>query len=223
MSVFCPAQGSVADKETPPATYRVGMKSIAVPPPADLRETGPDYRVLFDHDTPDSNRLVAAFLQPDKIAKLPDTTGELSRYAFLQSLRQAEFVDVDQATYKQVADAVAKQYGTSSDAPAIDVKELQDEFNHKLKAEGGTSEISLEKPVALGTFFSKPNALGFGMVMNVAAGDAKMKVIAGTMILRVQNRLLYAAIFAKYTGDDSLSWVRTTSEQWADAILKANP
>lgn len=40
--------------------------------------------------------------------------------------------------------------------------------------------------------------------------------------MRVQNRLLHTYVYAPYAGDDSVRWVRDTSEHWADAILKAN-
>jgi hypothetical protein len=202
----------------------VGLKLIVVPPPADLVETGPDYRVLFEHDAPDSNRLIAAFLPSEDVAKLPARSPDgLPHYAFLETLRQAEFADVDETTYKQVAAAVAKQFGASADAPALDLKAFQDEVNHKLKAVGGTSDVSLNEPVMLGTFFSKPNALGVGMLMDVGAGGKTKKAIVGTAFLRAKNHLLYATVFAQYTGDDSVAWARTVSEQWADAILKANP
>ena len=205
------------------AIYRVGLKSFVVPPPADLVETGPDYRVLFEHDAPDTNRLVAAFLPSENIVKLPAGSPEgFPRYAFLETLRQAEFVDVDETAYKQVAVAVAKQFGSSPDAPALDLKAFQDEVNHKLKAVGVTSDVSLKDPVMLGTFFSKPNALGVGMLMEVGAGGKTKKVLVGTTFLRAKNRLLYASVFAEYKGDESAAWVHKVAEQWADAILKAN-
>ena len=137
-------------------------------------------------------------------------------------MRQAEFANVDEAAFKQVAVAVAKQFAASVDAPVVDVKDFQEELNHKLKAEGSSAEVSLDKPLMLGTLFSKASALGTGMIMNVGAGGKTKKVIVGTTFLRAQNRLLYATVFALYTGDDSAAWVRTVSEQWADAILKAN-
>ena len=215
---------SQAESGQKSTTCRVGLKSIAVPAPANLVETGSDYRVLFEHDAPDTNRLVAAFLQAEEIAKLPQKSESgLQRYAFLETLREAEFMDVDEATYKQIEDAVAKQFGTSADAPPVDMKALQDEVNHKAKAEGRTGDVSFDKPVMLGTLFSKPGALGVGMMMTLGAGDKSKKVILVTTVLRVQNRLLYAAVFALYTGDESTTWARTVSERWADAILKANP
>lgn len=143
-------------------------------------------------------------------------------YAFIETLRQAEFVALDESTYKQAAAEVAKQYGSTIDAPSVDVKGFQDEVNHKIKAMGGSKEVSLGKPEMLGTIFSKPDATSFGMLMDVAYTGKTAKVVIGSTLLKVQDRLLYEVVFALYTGDDSLAWVRTTSEQWADAILKAN-
>lgn len=205
-------------------TYRVGMKSITVPAPGDLEETGTDYRVLFEPLAPDSNRLIAAFAPARDIAKLPAGSEDgLARYALLETLRQAEFAEINESVFKQSKELMAQQFGTTVDAPALDVKAVQDELNHKFKAQGGTAEISLDKPVPLGVLFSKADAMGFGMMMSLRSNEKNQKMVAGMALIRAQSRLLYAFVFTRYTGDDSIAWVRTTSEHWADAILKANP
>ena len=204
--------------------YRVGLRSIVVPSPAELQETGPDFRVLFERLAPDSNRLVAAFIPAGDIAKLPAGSADgLARYALLETLRQAEFADIDETIFKQAKELIAKQFGTTVDAPAMDTKAIQDELNHRFKEQGYTGQVSLDKPVALGVFFSKADAIGFGMLMDVNSGGKTQKMIGGMALIRSQGRLLYTYIFTHYAGDDSAAWVRTTSEQWADAILKANP
>jgi hypothetical protein len=76
--------------------------------------------------------------------------------------------------------------------------------------------------VQLGAFFSKPNTCGFGIIQQISTGGSVVKMVAGVTILRVQNRLLYTYVFSAYKDEDSVQWVRKTSEQWADAILKAN-
>ena len=82
--------------------------------------------------------------------------------------------------------------------------------------------MTLDKPMQLGVFFSKPNACSFGIIQQISAVGSSVKMVAGITILRVQNRLLYAYIYSAYKDEDSVQWVRKTSEQWADAILKAN-
>jgi hypothetical protein len=115
---------------------------------------------------------------------------------------------------------MAKQLGETIDSS---LSKSQDEANHKLKEGRGLSEsLTIDKPVQLGQFFSKPDAIGFGMITPVTFATTSKKMVTGMNILRVQNRLIYAFVYAAYKDDDTVQWVRKTSEAWADAILKAN-
>jgi hypothetical protein len=40
--------------------------------------------------------------------------------------------------------------------------------------------------------------------------------------LRVRGRFLSVFTYATYKDEGTVTWVKTTSEQWAGAILKAN-
>ncbi|HWE87113.1 MAG TPA: hypothetical protein VG267_19360 [Terracidiphilus sp.] len=217
------AQTSSAPANSPePRTYRCGLKSIVVPPPtSDLNELGSDYRVLMESAVPDTNRLIAAFLPAEDAANVrAGISKAVARYAMIETLRRAEFVDVDSDTLKQVANSVAQQYGANLGASMTD---QQEELNHKLRAmRGSSTTITLDKPLQLGVFFSKPDSVGFGAIMPLSAAGTTVKMIVGMTILRVQDRLIYAYIYANYKDDDSIQWVRKTSEQWADSILKAN-
>lgn len=219
--MFAQAQSS----ETP--TYRSGLKSIAIPPPTpELNEIGSDYRVLLESLVPDTNRLIAAYLLAGEATNLrAGLPNGLSRYAVVETSRRAEFAEMDAASFTQISATVAKQFATNQDSSPMSAKtqqELQDELNHKRKAMGAKNEIALDKPVPLGAFFAKPDACGFGLITPVSGGGSTTRTVSGVIFLRVQNRLLYAYVYAPYTGDDSVQWVRKTSEQWADAILKAN-
>jgi hypothetical protein len=221
-STATPVIAQAQSSEIP--TYRSGLKSIAIPPPtSDLNEVGSDYRVLLEHLAPDTNRLIAGYVLAGDAANLRAgvATGA-SRYALVETLRRAEFAEVDAASFKQISATLSQQYGTGQDNPRTDVKPLQDELNHKLKALGATNEVALDKPVQLGAFFSKPDAYCFGMITPISGGGSSINMVSAVITLRVQNRLLYAYVNARYAGDDSVRWVRNTSEQWADAILKAN-
>lgn len=221
-STAVPMTAQAPGSEIP--TYRSGLKSIAIPPPtSDLNEVGSDYRVLLEHLAPDTNRLIAGFLLADDAANLRAGVAKgASRSALVETMRRAEFAEVDAAYFKQLSATFAQQYGTGQGTPQTDVKSVQDELNHKLKALGSANEVALEKPVQLGTFFSKPDAYCFGMITPVSSGGSSVNMVSAVIILRVQNRLLFAYVNAHYTGDDSAIWVRDTGEHWADAILKSN-
>jgi hypothetical protein len=209
-------------KTLEPQSYRSGLKSIVIPPPTtDLSEIGSDYRVLMDSTVPDTNRLLAAFLSAEDSENLRSRISKgFNRYALAENLRRAEFIDIDADTFKQVSDGMAQQFGAVLNAST---KDQEEELNRKLKAMRGTdTTMTLDKPMQLGVFFSKTNACGFGIIQQISAADSSVKMVAGVMILRVQNRLIYAYVYSAYKDEDSVQWVRKTSEQWADAILKAN-
>ncbi|MBS1800461.1 MAG: hypothetical protein JSS95_11600 [Acidobacteria bacterium] len=205
-------------------TYRSGLKSIAIPPPTpELNEVGSDYRVLMEYLAPDTNRLIAGFLLADDAANLRARVAKgASRFALVETLRRAEFTEVDATSFKQISATLTQQYGTDKNNPQTDFKAMQDELNHKLKALGATTEVALNRPVPIGAFFSKPDVFCFGMITPISSGGSSANMVSAVIILRVQNRLLYAYLDSRYEGEESLKWVRNTSEQWADAILKAN-
>jgi len=195
-------------------TYRAGLKSIAIPAPTgDLSEIGPDYRVLLEPLTPDTNRLIAAFTQADDAATMrAGHAYALKQYALVEVLRRAEFADISPGLFKQIEDAMATQFGTTLNAS---LKDQQDELNHKLKAAQGdsASAISIDKPVQLGALFSKPDVCAFGVIMPLSAKGVTTQVASGVILMRVQERLVYGYIYTEYKDDSSMRWIAKTSEE----------
>jgi len=228
IATTCPAYGHAQSVPPTPAntavaqSYRSGLKSIVIPAPTqDLGEMGSDYRVLAESFVPDTNRLLAAFLTPEDSANVrAGISKAFSRYALAETLRRAEFSEVDENSFNQVCATTAQQFGAVLNSS---LKDQQEEMNNKIKAmRGSDTTVSLDKPVMLGTYFSKPNACSFGMISNLSSAGNAVKMIGGITILRVQNRLIYAFVYSEYKDEESAQWVQKTSEQWADAILEAN-
>ena len=223
LAIAANAQTAAPGSKAPqPQTFRVGLKSIAIPSPSsNLTEIGSDYRVVLETLAPATNRLVAAFDRPEDLNQiLTGGAAPLPQYALVEVPRRAEFLDVDPATFKTVADSVAKEFGANLEG---DMKKSQDELNNKLKElDSASPTISLDKPVPLGTLFSKPDAAAFGMLESVASTGPATKMCAGIVFLRAQNRILFLYLYRTYKDESTVEWIRTTSEQWADAVLAAN-
>ena len=77
-------------------------------------------------------------------------------------------------------------------------------------------------PVQLGRLFSKRDAYGIGMIMPLSMGGINMKMGMGIALMRVKQRLLFVYLYAEYKNEDTVKWLRKTTDDWADAILKAN-
>jgi hypothetical protein len=210
---------SAQPKATEPQTYRVGLKSIAIPSPSkDLSEIGSDYRVLLELLAPATNRLVAAFNRPEDLNQiLKGGNTPLPQYALVEIPRSAEFVE---AAFKTVTDGMAKEFGANLEA---NMKTAQEDLNHNLKELNSKSNtIAIGKPLRLGVLFSKPDAAAFGMVESVSAQGPETKMAAAIVVLRAQNRVLFLYLYSIYKDESTVQWLRKTSEDWADAILKAN-
>ena len=129
-------------------------------------------------------------------------------------------MDLSAKDYKDVADQLEQQFGAVLDTA---IKEGEDEINRRLKAQNlDDDKISLDQPVQLGGFFSKPDAYGTGIIMQVTTNGNTNKVVAGIIFLRVKNRMLFAYLYSVYKDQDTVKWVRKATADWADAILKAN-
>lgn len=203
-------------------TYRAGLKDFTIPTPtSELVEAGSDYRVLLEPLVPINNRLVAAFLQPADLDTLRSgAAAALGRYALVEIPRRAEFADVTPELFKQLSDTIGTQFGAEVEST---LKDQQDEVNRRRKALGSAaSDITLDKPVQLGTLFSKPDAAAYGMIMAVSTGGKTRKMIMGMLVVRVQSRVLLIYMYGEYKDQSSVDWIRTTDEHWADAILQAN-
>jgi hypothetical protein len=216
---------NAADAQATPASdagsFRVGLKTIAIPSfSSEFVEPGSDYRVLLENFAPMNNRLVAGFLLAGELKTMETGTTTLTRYGLVEVPRRAEFVTVSPNDFKQVVEGVAKQFDANMDAM---VKDQQAELSLKLKGMGaGAENVTMEKPAMLGTFFNKTDAVGMGAVMAINANGKTVKMTMGMTVLRVRERILFAYLYAPYVDESSVTWVRTTSEKWADAILKAN-
>jgi hypothetical protein len=218
-AIVLPCSFSTA-QDTP--TYRAGLKSLAIPAPSsELVETGSDYRVLFENLAPTTNRLIAVFIEaPDLDSIRSQGSTALNRYALVEVPRRAEFANVTTDLFKEIANSLASQLGVKVDES---IKDQQDEINRRLKALGSNlAEVTLEKPVQLGTLFSKPDACAYGMIMAISSGGKTKKMMIGVTAVRVQTRVLLIYTYNEYKDESSVQWIRTTDEHWADAILAAN-
>ncbi len=223
LSVSLQAQGgggkTVAVQQ--PTAVRAGAVSIVMPSPTnDLIEPGPDYRVVFEPLAPVANRLIAAFVMPDKMDAIHSgAMPQMDEYALVEVPRRAEFADIDSQNFKLITDAIGKQFGG-------DMGESQktglDDLNHNLKELGSSASVTIDKPVQLGTLFSKTDAEGFGVVTPYNVNGVTTRMATSIIALRVRNRILLAYLFAVYKDESTAKWLISTSEQWADAVLKAN-
>jgi hypothetical protein len=210
-------------KSVPVESFKAGGTLIAIPPPiAEMREVGYDNREFMEVFVPTNNRLIAAFVMTKDLPKLTKGSDDLmmSKYAMVQVPRRGEYMDYRASDFKEMTDGAKKEFG---DVMNSSMKEAEDEFNRRMKSlDLAEATVSLGKPIQLGCLFSKQDAYSFGMIMPLSMGGENMKMGMGGALMRVKQRLLFVYLYAEYKDEETVKWLRRATEDWADAILKAN-
>lgn len=198
---------------------QAGRTEIIIPIPGQYVEVGDEYR-FFPEEAP--NRLLAWFVKTEDMKKfLPDNKEVLNRYMQIQISKEAESRTISASDFSKVAAAVSKQQN-------VDYAKSMHEANRILKklatASKDIPEVEISHPKALGTFFKTDRAVGFLMLMSVSSKDQEkpIPVLCGGTIMRVREKLIFAYVYAEAHDKDAMQWVKSTSKQWAESIIKAN-
>jgi len=203
-------------------SFKAGGTSISIPPPtADLVEVGCDKRQGMEILVPQNNRLLCAFVTKGDLEGLGGDDGlpVIAKYALVEVDRKAEAEDYEASDFSELADAVKKTFGDIS--PVL--RDAEEEFNSRIRSLNlDELPVSIDRPTQLGCLFSKQDAYGYGMLATYLSGGARNKRGIGCTLLHVKKRVLFLYIYAKYENENTVRWLRTTAEEWADAILRAN-
>jgi hypothetical protein len=82
--------------------------------------------------------------------------------------------------------------------------------------------VNLGDSIELGSFFSVKDAFGLGLITPVSVGGKSMLIGKGAVMIRVKDRLLFLYLSTEYKNVATIDWLRYTTEEWANSILKAN-
>ncbi len=214
--------GAAARNSEPVESFKAGGVPIIIPPPISGFVEAGDRRSLMELFVPQTNRLLSAYMTPDDLARLTKGNDNtlLSKYGLVEVARRAEFMDCGPNDFKEVISGAKEAMG---DFSSVSLKDTEEEFNRRMKAlDIPNAQVSIGKPLMLGPLFSKPDEYGFGMITEYTVSGSNVKVVAGCALLRVKKRLLFAYLYAEYKDEDTIKWIRKTTEEWSDAILKAN-
>lgn len=204
-------------------SFKAGGVAIAIPPPTtEMTEVGYDNREFMKVFVSPNNRLIAAFVLTNDLPKLIKGSDNfiMSKYAMVKVPRRGEYMDCGVSDFREVTDGAEKELGNIMNSS---MKDVEEEINRRMKSlELNDATVSFGKPIQLGCLFSKQDAYGFGMVMPLSTGGTNMKMAVGDALMRVKQRLLFVYLYAEYKNENTVKWLRKATEDWADAILKAN-
>ena len=82
--------------------------------------------------------------------------------------------------------------------------------------------MSLGQPIQLGCIISKQDAYGFIAIAPLSTNGTTTNMAGSTTLVRVKKRLIFVYLYSEYKNEETLKWLRETTEVWVDAILNAN-
>ncbi len=197
---------------------RAGGLDLTLPLPENFEDVGEKYRTtLFELMVPSSNRLVAALAPPAEIAKMNEgkASGGLDAYAMIQAPRQMEYADCTPEAFQQVLKSVGAPIGE------VVREQISDEMNVRLKSLGqGSIDVGGTKD--LGAVFRKTDAYGSVTLTKYSQGERSGTMAAGTALIRVRQRVIFAYIFRRYESPETVLSIGKSLEAWTDLILAKN-
>lgn len=206
-------------------SYAVGGKLIAIPSPStDLVAARSKRELRLMHIFSNANNRIVAGFFPSKGLSALQKGGQRDRrtvdYAIVEVSRGSEYRNFGARSFKRMEQNLKTQLGSiissGRTSSANDLERRLRTLNIK------NAKISFGKPVVLGIIFSKPDEIGYGMVVANSVYGNKYKMGDISVLMRVKNRMLFAYLYRVYDNANTMKWLAVTSENWAEAILKAN-
>jgi hypothetical protein len=219
---FCNAQ-ETSERTAEPQAFKVGGTPIVIPAPTkDLVELGDNKREVMEVLVPSTNRLLAAFVLAEDLPNFAASGGHpvMSKYAMVEVSRRVENTDMEASHFNALVDTVKAQWG---DILSSSAKNFEEDFHNRLKAHHfEDATVTLGQPIQLGCIISQQDEYGFAMIAPVLVDGKTTNMAVSTTLVRVKKRLLFLYLNSDYKNEATLTWLRETSEKWADAILSAN-
>ncbi|MDX1433487.1 MAG: hypothetical protein R3286_13670, partial [Gammaproteobacteria bacterium] len=211
-------------------TVDVDGRAFEVPAPDGFEEVASlsrDVRRLAETITPPDNRLLAAFLPDEQVEQvLAGQAPTWRRYMLVQVERERESVSVSASDFAELKRRLRTQQEALAARSSVAPEDLLRDDDAAAADRGATKGIRVDAMLPVGLIDEGENHVSIATLTRYRVhGDSatRIKVVAaGTNLLRLDDRLVLAYVYATFAGDADLDWVEDTSRRWAAAIVAAN-
>jgi len=201
----------------------VGGSQIIIPPPTkEMVPLDNDNQRKFEPFIAPDSKLIASFVFIDELPKIESNNADIIQLlanGTVQVPLQGEFKEFSDNDFKRLI--ANSQQRTDSLGSYTQIAE--EEINRRIKSiNRDASSVNLGDSIELGSFFSVKDAFGLGLITPVSVGGKSMLIGKGAVMIRVKDRLLFLYLSTEYKNVATIDWLRYTTEEWANSILKAN-
>lgn len=195
----------------------VGGQSILISmPEEDLVEVGDKMRKFYEIQVLEQHTLKAVYLPKDVVKKLGVEPVSEERKIFIEVDKSIENKECSGQDFniliKYAKTALSTNLNESFEKVNIHYSKIKDII--------GKTEIG--KPTFMGTILDIKDAFGYLIFTKINSDEGINKVIAGTLILRIKNRILSIYVYNYLEDVESFTWVSNTIQSLAKSLLELN-
>lgn len=212
------------------ATIDLGGRSVEIPIPDGFVELTPEmppyYESMAAYVGPNNVRYLTLVRSVDAEALLRGESIELHRYLTIETEKGLVNASISSANFEELRELFVSQLDEIFAAAGQGVDDMLSDGNDTLSESFGTDvEVEVGGIVPLPVHQDEVDKVAFSTRMNVGANIAGQSMepdtIAGTtLVLHVLDKVLFLYV---YGDDPDLDWTRNQANEFADAILAANP
>jgi len=172
----------------------------------------------FAKFTPPSNRLIEAFITPDKATQfLLGESVQFDQYLRVSTLKQAEQLVLSRHEFRDIKTGIREAFESKLDSAMMKAGDILSNINN---------EINMAGYISLGIDYEAANSITASMLLktvrNTEQGDATYLQAATMTTLLTKGKILYLNVYRDYKHEDDIAWTRSTARKWAEKILSAN-
>jgi hypothetical protein len=154
-------------------------------------------------------------------------SAELKRYFMIQTMKNVNEQKISKESFLYTKNSLKSQQQELTERNKEMISSLLKDNSSVLSDELGSDvNFQLGNFVPLGAFDESTNHLSSAILTKyrMSLGDQEItSLVAGTTTFaRVKDRLLFLYVFSKYSNQNDLNWVRSSTKNWYASIIGAN-
>ena len=233
-TAFLAAHGAGAAPAPPTARAPLGQVQLTLPIPAEFEPpsvTPKAYMRFFEEAQPPANRVLAAMLSKDYVAKVRagNKTAEMSRYLVVKTLRR---FDQEDFTPDDLTQAKAMMRHPSAQVLQLQRDLLTQAANRMAKDVStmtGDASVTMHSGEvhALGVFDEQPNSIAVAALQTSGshskAGTEEYVQVAATALILVRHKMLSVVVYDDFDSPANVEWVKGVIRDYVKRVDELNP
>lgn len=209
-------------------TSQIGDKTVLHPSLAGFQEVhtlAPGVFEFFEGLTPDTNKLLAAYITDDDYQKLSSgIEPALDRYLLIQTIVGYDNVRFGANEFDQVKTVMKSNLSVDTELSGMMQDALEEGVRSVEDKNDYMQDLSIEAPTVIAMGRDSAEQLSFTILMDIAVQTAEGteggKIVYETALVRASDHILYVYVYEDFNGGHE--WVQSFGDTTAQKYIEIN-